>query len=315
MKPTPNLPSRKPDAWLKRSPCQAAVATLLVVTAWPALAETPHRVVAGDTLWSIAEQHTGDATQWRALQQANRVADPHKLRIGQVLNVPMGAAGLPVAHATVVFVQGEALATGPDGQQVGPLRSGASVPEGTLIEVRDKSFVRLRLADGSAFGLSPGSTARLERLRRDDGTQQSHTVIRMLSGRVESEVVPRQHPQTRFDVHTPMAVASVRGTRFGVSVSPDEATSEVSAGKVAVRSLLTAGKPPPWLPATARGWVLQADCNGPRCCQRSICRPCPAPGMMGSLSPLPCPHSPRPRPTGFGCCRPTRQVPCCAKPG
>ena len=238
MKPTPNLPSRKPDAWLKRSPCQAAVATLLVVTAWPALAETPHRVVAGDTLWSIAEQHTGDATQWRALQQANRVADPHKLRIGQVLNVPMGAAGLPVTHATVVFVQGEVLATGPGGQQVGPLRSGASVPEGSLIEVRDRAFVRLKLADGSAFGLSPGSTARLERLRRDGDTQQSHTVIRMLAGRVESEVVPRQHPQTRFDVHTPMAVASVRGTRFGVSVSPDEATSEVSAGKVAVRSLL-----------------------------------------------------------------------------
>ena len=238
MKPTPNLPSRKPDAWLKRSACQGAVATLLVATAWPTLADTQHRVVAGDTLWSIAEQHTGEATQWRVLQNANRLANPHQLRIGQVLKVPAGAAALPVANASVVFVQGEVLATGPDGQQVGTLRTGTTVPEGTLIEVRDKAFVRLKLADGSAFGLSSGSTARLERLRRDDGTQQSHTVIRMLSGRVESEVVPRQHPQTRFDVHTPMAVASVRGTRFGVSVSPNEATSEVASGKVAVRSLL-----------------------------------------------------------------------------
>ena len=73
MKPTPNLPSRKPDAWLKRTACQGAVATLLVATAWPALADTQHRVVAGDTLWSIAEQHTGEGTQWPRLQQANRL--------------------------------------------------------------------------------------------------------------------------------------------------------------------------------------------------------------------------------------------------
>lgn len=238
MKPTANLPRRRADTWWRATTCQGAVAALIAAAGPPVLANTQHRVVAGDTLWTIAEQHTGEATQWPVLQKTNRLTKPHQLRIGQVLNVPAGAVALPVANASVVFVQGEVMATGPNGQQVVALRTGATVPEGTLIEVRDKAFVRLKLADGSAFGLSPGSTARLERLRRNGGTQQSHTVIRMLSGRVESEVVPRQHPQTRFDVHTPMAVASVRGTRFGVSVSPDDATSDVSAGRVAVRSLL-----------------------------------------------------------------------------
>jgi hypothetical protein len=194
--------------------------------------------VPGETLWSIAELHSGEATKWPLLQQANPQVDPKRLRIGQVLRIPASAGGLPAAEATVVFVLGEVWATWPDGQQASTLRTGASVPEGTQIEVRDKGFVRLKLADGSAFGLSAGATARLERLRRDPGSQQSQTMIRMISGRVESEVVPRQHPGSRFDVHTPMAVASVRGTRFGVSAAPDAATSEVTEGRVAVRSLL-----------------------------------------------------------------------------
>lgn len=236
MKPTPKSRRRKADtapraAW--------AVAALLASSAWPALADADHTVNAGDSLWSIAEQHTGEGAQWPRLQQANRLTHPHRLRPGQVLQVPTPASHLPMADAAVVFVLGEVRATWPGGQAPSLLRAGASVPEGTQIDVRDKAFVRLKLADGSAFGLSAGATARMERLRHDAGSQQSQTVIRMLSGRVESDVVARQHPKSRFDVHTPMAVASVRGTRFGVSTAPDAATSEVTQGQVVVRSLLS----------------------------------------------------------------------------
>ena len=58
-----------------------------------------------------------------------------------------------------------------------PSTRGNEMSNDTLIEVRDKAFVRLKLADGSAFGLSSGSTARLERLRRDDGTPQGSVFV------------------------------------------------------------------------------------------------------------------------------------------
>ncbi len=238
MKPTPSSPKRRVETLVRVHARHCAVIALLAAGTWPVLADVQHPVAAGDTLWSIAEQHIGDAGQWRLLQQANRLANPHKLHVGQVVRIPADVTSLPVADASVVFVHGEVLATQPGEPSARALRSGTSLAEGTLIEVRDKAFVRLKLADGSAFGLSAGATARLERLRRDNGTQQSQTVIRMLSGRVESDVVPRQHPKTRFDVHTPMAVASVRGTRFGVSASPDAATSHVSEGRVVMRSLI-----------------------------------------------------------------------------
>lgn len=238
MKPTLSSPRPRVEARVRNKAARCAAAALSVASVWPALADVRHTVVPGETLWSIAEQHTGDAARWPVLQRANRLANPHMLPVGQVLVIPAAAGALPAAEASVLFVHGDVWATWPGGQQAGALRAGVSVPEGTVIEVREHAFVRFKLPDGSAFGLSAGSKARLERLRRDNDTQQSQTMIHMLSGRVESEVVPRVHPKTRFDVHTPMAVASVRGTRFGVSASPDDATSDVSAGRVSVRSLI-----------------------------------------------------------------------------
>lgn len=48
------------------------------------------RVEVGDTLWSLAERHLGAAVRWRLLQRANadRLADPHRLRPGMELVIP-----------------------------------------------------------------------------------------------------------------------------------------------------------------------------------------------------------------------------------
>jgi Contractile injection system tube protein/LysM domain len=47
-----------------------------------------HVVRDGDSLPSIAYEAYGDATQWRAIAQANGIDDPLRLRSGRMLNVP-----------------------------------------------------------------------------------------------------------------------------------------------------------------------------------------------------------------------------------
>jgi hypothetical protein len=47
-----------------------------------------HRVVAGDTLASIAYREYGDPTAWRRLADANGIDDPLRVRDGTVLRVP-----------------------------------------------------------------------------------------------------------------------------------------------------------------------------------------------------------------------------------
>lgn len=53
-----------------------------------ATATRRHTVRSGDTLFKIAQTHLGDGNKWKSIADANKVTDPRKLRIGQVLVIP-----------------------------------------------------------------------------------------------------------------------------------------------------------------------------------------------------------------------------------
>lgn len=50
-----------------------------------------HTVVRGDTLGALAQRYLGDPSKWRVIADANGVADPRSLKVGQPLVIP-GAA-------------------------------------------------------------------------------------------------------------------------------------------------------------------------------------------------------------------------------
>lgn len=52
------------------------------------VASHAHRVVAGDTLPSVAYRRYGDATAWRVLAEANDIDDPMRVPVGTTLLVP-----------------------------------------------------------------------------------------------------------------------------------------------------------------------------------------------------------------------------------
>ena len=47
-----------------------------------------HTVRQGDSLWSLAAQEYGDPGQWRAIAEANGLANPRTLRTGEILVIP-----------------------------------------------------------------------------------------------------------------------------------------------------------------------------------------------------------------------------------
>jgi phage tail protein X len=55
-------------------------------------ASRTHRVVAGDTLQSLAWREYGDATAWRAIARANDIDDPMRLQAGTELLIPASAS-------------------------------------------------------------------------------------------------------------------------------------------------------------------------------------------------------------------------------
>jgi hypothetical protein len=104
-------------------------------------------------------------------------------------------------------------------------RAGKSIPSAhaTALQVGDKlttgpnSRVSISLSDGSQLELNDLSTLVLtENILNPDGSRAS-TKVTLLSGLVRSLVKIGTGSQPNFEVHTPNAVASARGTMFDVS--------------------------------------------------------------------------------------------------
>ncbi|WP_072871371.1 LysM peptidoglycan-binding domain-containing protein [Desulfofundulus thermosubterraneus] len=54
----------------------------------PATPQQEHTVVAGDTLWALAQKYLGAGPRWKEIAEANNISDPRKLQIGQKLVIP-----------------------------------------------------------------------------------------------------------------------------------------------------------------------------------------------------------------------------------
>ncbi|MGI9124866.1 MAG: LysM peptidoglycan-binding domain-containing protein [Mycobacterium sp.] len=54
----------------------------------PAPAPRTHTVVSGDTLFNIAKQYLGDGNRYTELAQANNIANPDHIEVGQVITIP-----------------------------------------------------------------------------------------------------------------------------------------------------------------------------------------------------------------------------------
>jgi hypothetical protein len=206
-----------------------------------------HRVVAGDTLEQLAARYLGDPRQWTQLQQHNGVANPYRLRPGSVLEIPVRL--LRAAVASVEFVQGDARSTRPldhladtqggtgDGATQ-PLRKGQTLQEGDRLQLAPDAFVAVRLADGSLVRVQSQSDVLLRQMRRKGRAGSLQSVLDLREGGVEASVPPEPgNAQRRFEIRTPAASTSVRGTRFLVQAEAGGSTAAaVDEGTVAVGS-------------------------------------------------------------------------------
>jgi ferric-dicitrate binding protein FerR (iron transport regulator) len=92
--------------------------------------------------------------------------------------------------------------------------------------------VRVELSDGSV--LNVGSESKLRILKHDARHQQ--TTLELLYGRLLATAVRITKPSGKFDVRTPVAVAGVVGTQFGLRVDPNSTDVVCREGSVRVRS-------------------------------------------------------------------------------
>jgi hypothetical protein len=110
-------------------------------------------------------------------------------------------------------------------------RTGDRVGVGQTIKTKARSRVQVELADGSKIEVLPNSQVNLHNLNSKSPT------IKVALGRLKAWV-SKNARRSKFEVHTPVAVCSVRGTEFTVGFDEQgQSTIEVDEGLVGVRRL------------------------------------------------------------------------------
>ena len=101
-----------------------------------------------------------------------------------------------------------------------------------VVKTEKGGRVRIELSDGSI--LNVGSDAQLRILKSDPQHQQ--TTLELLYGRLLASAIRIVKPTGKFRVRTPVAVAGVMGTQFGLRVDSESTDVVCRQGSVVVNN-------------------------------------------------------------------------------
>jgi len=197
-----------------------------------------YTVRPGDNLWNLAEEYLIDLSYWQKLQTLNRVEDPFHIPPGTRLRIPTSWLKKTPILARVQSVTGTAEAVEADTGKVTPLQPGNLLLMGDAVRTGKDTNITLEFVDGSRLLLQSDSYLTLDHLGIYRGTGVTDTRVRLRDGRLETQVAPAKGAASRFQISTPAAITSVRGTdyRVGSDIKARESRAEVTQGRVDVSS-------------------------------------------------------------------------------
>lgn len=190
-----------------------------------------HSAERGDTLQKLANRYLHNKNDWQLFQIFNTINNPRAIPLGTKIRMPVSAMRVDPAPGEVIAASGSVTSA------AGSIVPGSKVKEGDRLRTGDDSFVTIKLADGSTLTVQPKSIVRMEAARQLANTGGvTDTVVRLDSGRVETNVAKQKNAAARYEIRTPTSNMGVRGTLFrvGADESGKKGQGEVVEGLVAV---------------------------------------------------------------------------------
>lgn len=102
------------------------------------------------------------------------------------------------------------------------LQTGDQVENGAIISSDVNGLANIHMPDGSSIQLDSNSEITLEQADYADESDSLKVKIRLTAGRVWSKIIELATTDSYWEVETSNAVASVRGTAFGMEYGDDE---------------------------------------------------------------------------------------------
>ena len=190
-----------------------------------------HSAERGDTLLKLANRYLLNKADWQLFQKFNTISNPRAIPLGSKIRIPVSAMRVEPSPAEVIAASGSVTST------AGSISPGSKIKEGDKLTTGDAGFVTIKLADGSTMTVQPKSIVRMEAARQLANTGGvTDTVVRLDSGRVETNVAKQKNAAARYEIRTPTSNMGVRGTLFrvGADESGKKGQGEVVEGLVAV---------------------------------------------------------------------------------
>jgi len=227
---------RWPIAW------SALTLLLFIVAPIAAFGDEPvwrYNTRPGDNIWDLSRRYLADWRRWPEIVSRNAIADPQAIPIGTRIVFPLAWLRLEPVAAELLDLEGWAVLRR-DGAEL-PATTGMRLAIGDVLETGAGASAVIGFADGSRVKLRAAASLAFDRLSAYRGTGMVDTRLRLERGRLETEVQPARGSGSRFEVWTPPATSSVRGTdlRIGLDDGAERSATEVLSGTVAVAALST----------------------------------------------------------------------------
>lgn len=197
-----------------------------------------YTVRPGDNLWNLSARHLTAIAYWKRLQAINHIIDPLTIPPGTKLRIPVPWLKKFPMLARVAATVGKVEVFDEDTGRSSPATAGSYLVLGDAVRTDKDSNTTLEFVDGSRLLLQSDSYLKLHHLGVYGSTGMTDTRLNLERGRLETQVTPEAGPASRFEISTPAAVTSVRGTDYRIGTAPaaTESRAEVLSGGVDVRS-------------------------------------------------------------------------------
>lgn len=194
-----------------------------------------YTVRPNDTVSSLARQYLKSSVTWQELARYNRLPSDGIIQVGTQLRMPLQWLAVKQAQAKLTAISGDVQIQDANGVWR-PAQSNEAIQVGQQIKVGVNSSARLQFADASELVMQPQSSVVMDTLSVYAGGYMADTQLRLQSGRVEVHANPRGRQGQRFEVVTPAAVASVRGTQFVVDAQGGRTVQQTNEGQVSLQA-------------------------------------------------------------------------------
>jgi hypothetical protein len=188
-----------------------------------------------DTLSELTRLYLQPQIRWHALAQYNRLPDANHIQAGTQLRMPLRWLSAQQTHAQITAIAGDVKTRQPD-DTWRPARAGEALHTGQHVQVGSNSSARLQFADQSTLVVQPDTTVVMDTLSLYAGGLMADTRLRLQAGRIEVQSNPLGRKGQKFEVITPSAVATVRGTQFVVEAMPSRTIEQTQQGQVILQN-------------------------------------------------------------------------------